>query len=49
MVVIEEVEHADLKRDGDNVHYEAFVSFMDVVLGESVEIPTLSQWPASLS
>ncbi len=42
MVVIEEVEHAELKRDGDNVHYEAFVSFMDAVLGESVEIPTLS-------
>ena len=42
MVVIEEVEHAELKRDGDNVHYEAVVSFMDAVLGESIEIPTLS-------
>ena len=42
IVVIEEVEHAELKRDGDNVHYEAFVSFMDAVLGESIEIPTLS-------
>ena len=42
LVIIEEVEHAELKRDGDNVHYEAFVSFMDAVLGESVEIPTLS-------
>ena len=42
IVVIEEIEHAELKRDGDNVHYEAFVSFMDAVLGESVEIPTLS-------
>lgn len=42
MVVIEEVDHADLKRDGDNVHYEAVVSFMDAVLGESIEIPTLS-------
>ncbi len=42
MVVIEEVDHAELKRDGDNVHYEAVVSFMDAVLGESIEIPTLS-------
>ena len=42
MVVIEEVEHAELKRDGDNVHYEAIVSFMDAVLGASVEVPTIS-------
>ena len=42
IVVIEEVEHEELKRDGDNVHYEAFVSFMDAVLGESIEIPTPS-------
>lgn len=41
MVVIEEVEHPELKRDGDNIHYEAVVSFMDAVLGASVEIPTI--------
>jgi len=41
MVVIEEVEHQELKRDGDNIHYEAVVSFMDAVLGASVEIPTI--------
>jgi molecular chaperone DnaJ len=42
IVVIEEVEHADLKRDGENLHYEAFVSFIDAVLGETIEIPTIS-------
>ena len=42
MVVIEEIEHAELKRDGDNVHYEAIVSFMDAVLGASVEVPTIT-------
>jgi molecular chaperone DnaJ len=42
MVVIEEVEHAELKRDGDNIHYEALVSFMDAVLGASIEVPTIS-------
>jgi molecular chaperone DnaJ len=42
IVVIEEVEHPDLKRDGENLHYEAFVSFIDAVLGETIEIPTIS-------
>jgi molecular chaperone DnaJ len=42
MVVIEEIEHAELKRDGDNIHYEALVSFMDAVLGASIEVPTIS-------
>ena len=42
MVVIEEIEHPELKRDGDNVHYEAVVSFMDAVLGASVEFTTIS-------
>ena len=42
MVVIEEIEHSELKRDGDNIHYEALVSFMDAVLGASIEVPTIS-------
>ncbi len=42
MVVIEEIEHSELKRDGDNIHYEAVVSFMDAVLGASMEVPTIS-------
>lgn len=41
LVVIEEVEHEDLRRDGQNLHYEAFVNFADAALGASIEIPTL--------
>lgn len=42
IVVIEEIEHEHLRRDGENVHYEAYVNFVDAVLGESIEIPTIS-------
>jgi molecular chaperone DnaJ len=42
IVVIEETEHAELKRDGENLHYEAYINFVDAVLGESIEIPTIS-------
>jgi molecular chaperone DnaJ len=42
IVVIEEVEHPELKREGENLHYEAFVNFAFVALGESIEVPTVS-------
>lgn len=42
IVVIEEVPHDELRRDGDNLHYEAYVNFVDAVLGSSIEIPTIS-------
>lgn len=42
IVVIEEIPHEDLRREGENLHYEAFVNFVDAVLGESIEIPTIS-------
>ncbi|MES2800574.1 MAG: molecular chaperone DnaJ [Bacteroidota bacterium] len=42
IVLIEEVEHDELKREGENLHYDAFISFIDAVLGESIEIPTVS-------
>ncbi len=42
IVVIEELAHADLRRDGDNLHYDAYINFVDAVLGESIEIPTIS-------
>lgn len=41
IVVIEEAPHADLKRDGENLHYEVYVNIVDAILGESVEIPTI--------
>ncbi len=41
IVVIEEAEHESLRRDGENLHYEAFVNFVDAVLGETIEVPTI--------
>ncbi|MFT5859994.1 MAG: molecular chaperone DnaJ [Flavobacteriaceae bacterium] len=42
IVVVEEVQHEALRRDGENLHYEAYVNFVDAVLGTSIEIPTVS-------
>ena len=42
IVVIEEIDHEELKRDGENLHYNAFVNFVDAVLGASIEVPTIS-------
>jgi len=42
IVVIEEVPHPQLRRDGDNLHYDAHISFVDATLGETIEVPTLS-------
>lgn len=41
MIVIEEIPHAELTRDGENVHYELFVSFPDAALGTNAEVPTI--------
>ncbi len=42
IIVIAEESHPDLVRDGDNLHYTAFVSFVDAVLGSNVEIPLVT-------
>lgn len=42
LVVIEVLEHEELRRDGQNLHHEAFVSFADAALGASIEVPTLT-------
>ncbi|MCX2742928.1 molecular chaperone DnaJ [Mangrovivirga sp. M17] len=41
LILIEEIEHDHLKRDGNNVVYDLYVSFIDAALGADVEIPTL--------
>lgn len=41
IIAIEEEEHGELKRDGNNVAYELYVSFPDAALGTSVEVPTI--------
>jgi molecular chaperone DnaJ len=42
IVVIEEVEHEELRRDGQHLHFEAYINFVDAVLGASIEIPTVN-------
>ncbi len=42
LVVIEEEKHADLKRDGQDLHYEAFISMVDAALGTTVEVPLVN-------
>lgn len=41
IILVEEEEHEDLVRDGNDLLFNTFVSFPDAVLGDSVEIPTL--------
>ena len=42
LIVIEEEEHKELKRDGNNIHYDLYISFPDAALGTSVEVPTIN-------
>jgi len=39
IVLIEEVEHPDLKRNGHNLHYDLYINFVDAALGGNYEIP----------
>ena len=41
LVVIEEQEHKDLKREGNNLFYTKVVSLTDAILGAEVEVPCL--------
>ncbi len=42
IVVIEEVEHEFLKREGENLHYDLYISISEAVLGISKEIETVN-------
>ncbi|MEO1254729.1 MAG: DnaJ C-terminal domain-containing protein, partial [Bacteroidota bacterium] len=41
LILVEEVEHEILKRDGNNVIYDLYVNFIDAALGTSIEVPTI--------
>jgi molecular chaperone DnaJ len=41
LIVVEEAEHPTLKRDGNNLLYNLFISVPEVILGTSAEINTL--------
>jgi len=42
LVVIEELPHNKLQREGDNLHYDLYVSFSEAALGASKEIETVT-------
>lgn len=42
LVAIEELDHETLQREGDNLHYDLYVSISDAVLGTSKEIDTVT-------
>jgi len=41
LVVIEEIDHPELLRDGNNLLYNLFITFPDAALGSTIDIPTL--------
>lgn len=41
IILIEEIPHEVLKRDGINIIYDLYISFVDAALGSSIEIPTI--------
>jgi molecular chaperone DnaJ len=42
IVAVEEVEHEFLKREGENLHYDLYISFPEAALGISKEIDTVN-------
>lgn len=41
IILIEEIPHETLKRDGNNIIYDLHINFVDAVLGTSIEVPTI--------
>jgi molecular chaperone DnaJ len=41
LILIEEIEDKQLKRDGNNIVYDLHISFIDAALGISVEVPSI--------
>jgi len=42
LVAIEELPHESLQREGDNLHYDLYISFSEAALGTSKEIDTVT-------
>ena len=42
LVAIEEKEHPHLQREGDNLHYDLYISYSEAALGASKEIDTVT-------
>ncbi len=41
LVLIEEEDHTELHREGQNLHYDLYVNFIDAALGSQVEVPLI--------
>ncbi|MFN8416765.1 MAG: molecular chaperone DnaJ [Cytophagaceae bacterium] len=41
LIVIEEIEHEELKRDGQNILFDLNISILDAIFGANPEIPTI--------
>lgn len=41
LIQIEEEPHEVLRRDGNNIMYEQYISFVDAALGANIEVPTI--------
>ncbi|MGY2133392.1 molecular chaperone DnaJ [Hymenobacter sp. HD11105] len=41
LIQIEEEPHELLKRDGNNIMFDQYISFVDAALGASIEVPTI--------
>jgi molecular chaperone DnaJ len=41
IVLVEEVQHDQLAREGQNLHFDLFLNFADLALGTSAEVPTV--------
>ncbi|MBW8051449.1 MAG: molecular chaperone DnaJ [Cytophagales bacterium] len=41
LIIIEEIEDPQLIRDGNNIVYDLYLSFIDATLGTDVEVPTI--------
>jgi molecular chaperone DnaJ len=41
IIAIEEEQHGELTRDGNNVVYELYISFADAALGTALDVPTI--------
>jgi len=41
LILIEEVEDTELKRDGNNLIFDLHITFIDAALGTSVEVPSI--------
>lgn len=41
LILIDEIEDQELKREGNNITYELYTSFIDATLGSTVEVPTI--------